>query len=108
MVPSPKASRTAPRRVSSKRPLNEPSEKAGRQSLHNCRRHALERTFVDWGRRSLRGAVVRGDREKEKEQEEPLPTINSNCITLEIERICKCIFPLVRMAEPNNIMTKEE
>ena len=25
-----------------------------------------------------------------------------------IERICKCIFPLVRMAEPNSIMTKEE
>lgn len=43
------------------------SRKPGRQSLHNCRRHALERTFVNSGRRCLRGAVVRGDREKEKE-----------------------------------------
>jgi hypothetical protein len=33
--------------------------------------------FVDWRRRCLRGAVVPGDREKEKQQEERLSTINS-------------------------------
>jgi hypothetical protein len=33
--------------------------------------------FVDWRRRCLRGAVVRGDREKKKQQEERLSTINS-------------------------------
>jgi hypothetical protein len=82
--------------------------KAGRQSLHNCRRHALERTFVDWGRRSLRGAVVRGDRKRRRSKKSVFRPLTPNCITLEIERTCKCIFPLVRMAEPNNIMTKEE
>src|SRR4029079_1089633 len=51
--------------------------KAGRQSLHDRRRHALERMFVEWRRRCLRGAVVRGDREKKKQQEERLSTINS-------------------------------
>src|SRR3974390_1704232 len=47
-----------------------------RQQRH-CRRPALERMVVGWGRRCLRGAVVRGNREKEKEQEERLSTINS-------------------------------
>jgi hypothetical protein len=51
--------------------------KAGRQSLHDRRRHALERMFVEWRRRCLRGAAVRGDREKEKQQEQRLSTINS-------------------------------
>jgi hypothetical protein len=51
--------------------------KAGCQSFHDCRRHARERMFVDWGTRCLRGADVRGDRKKEKEQEERLTTINS-------------------------------
>src|SRR4051812_47084193 len=51
--------------------------KAGRQSLHDRRRHALEHMFVEWRRRCLRGAVVQGDREEEKQQEERLWTINS-------------------------------
>src|SRR4029077_11428598 len=52
------------------------SRTSGRQSLHDRRRHALERMFVEWRRRCLRGAVVRGDRKKEKQQEERLSTIN--------------------------------
>src|ERR1041385_4881279 len=51
--------------------------KAGRQSLNDRRRNALEHMFVEWRRWCLRGAVVSGDREKEKQQEERLSTINS-------------------------------
>src|SRR3954462_6987591 len=51
--------------------------KAGRQSLHDRRLHALERILIDWRRRCLRGAVVRGDREKQNQQQERLSTINS-------------------------------
>ncbi|TQF30204.1 hypothetical protein UNPA324_11720 [Bradyrhizobium sp. UNPA324] len=56
---------------------------AGHQSLHDRRRHVLERMFAVWRRRCLRGAVVRGDREKEKHQEERLSTIDSELPSIE-------------------------
>src|ERR1700750_2397596 len=49
--------------------------KAGRQSLRR-RRRPVECMFVDWRRRCLRGAVVRAEPEKEKQQEEGLSTMN--------------------------------
>src|ERR1700730_2339623 len=51
--------------------------KAGRESLLHRRRPPTPPMSSDWRRRCLRAAVVRADRERKKQHEERLSTINS-------------------------------
>jgi hypothetical protein len=108
MVPSPRASRTASSRVSSKRPANEPSEK----------RVANLVTTVGGTRSNARSLIggggvcaeqsSEGIANKSRSKKSDFRPSTLYWLTLEIERICNSFSRLTRMVEPNKIVTKEE
>src|SRR4051794_27356378 len=108
MVPSPRASRTSPSRVSSKRPINEPSEKRVANlftTVGGTRSNAssLIGGGAAWAEHSFVG-IAKRSRSKKSVFRPSTP----NCLPWKIERICNHFFLSTRMAEPNKIMTEEE
>lgn len=107
MVPSPRASRTASSRVSSKRPANEPSEK----------RVANLVTTVGGTRSNARSLIggggvcaeqsSEGIANKSRSKKSDFRPSTPYWLTLEIERICNSFSRLTRMVEPYKIVTKE-